>query len=403
MGMTTRSVFVERLYIGGLMGAMALGIFSATPFPQDDHFSYQEFIEALARGRLDLSIPGFHGSDVFAVPWYMLSHSPIAQIDVLRVWALALPLIAYAAGVRLFRERSDGVLLASIVAMMPFVSFVVLRGWTGPAYWGLMLLAVAAAASGSILVAVPWGLAMLTKPFAIALAPLLFVLLRRRRQMRTCVVVFSGALLLCAAYAAVQYLQAGRIFVGAHVDVDVFSAFHGGRRFLLNAAHALQILFSVHNYYFPDPGKTGPGNLLHTTPVLMFLGLYALGRSREFFRDPSVPFALGLGAVVGLGLNALLDHMDHFYMEAAVLLLILAALPLLRKQLLWVILALATLHFQWWYFFLQYGSGFHLTWRFFLIPLYVDAAFLLFCCWHLRKILASVRHSFLVVWGLFYG
>lgn len=396
MALTTRSTLVIWVYVGGLVSVMAFSLFSATPFPQDDHFYYQQFIEALARGQLDLRIPGFHGSDVFAVPWYRFSHSPIAQIDILRVWALLLPLLAYVAGTRLFRSPVVGILLASIIAMMPFVSFVALRGWTGPAYWGLMLLAMTAAVSGSLWVIVPFGLAILTKPFAIALMPLLWVLLRRRRQHRSCALVLCGAVALCAAYVVLQYVQAGRIFVGTHSDMGALSVFHLGRRFVLNAAHALQILFSVHNYYFPDPSKTGPGNLLHTSPVLMFLGLYALGRAREFFRDLQLPFALGLGAVMGLSLNALLDHMDHFYMEAGVLLLILAALPLLRKQCLWVGLTLATLHFQWWYFFLQYGSGFHLTWRFFLAPLYIDAAFLLFCCWHWRKILASVRAIVLI-------
>ncbi len=396
MGMTTRSTLAVWAYIGGLMGVMAFSLFSATPFPQDDHFYYQKFVEALARGQLDLRIPGFHGSDIFAVPWYLLSRSQIAQIDALRVWVVALPLIAYLAGARLFRSSVDGVMLASIVAMMPFVSFVALRGWTGPAYWGFMLLSVAAAARGSLWIVVPFGLAILTKPFAIALVPLLWVLLRRRRRSAACMAAFGGVALLCASYIAIQYVQAGRVFVGAHADVGIRAAFHFGKRFLLNGAHALQMLFSVHNYYFPDPAKTGPGNLLHTSPVFVFLGLYALGRAREFFRDRRLPLALGIGVALGFSLNMLLDHMDHFYMEAGVLLLLLAALPLLRAQLLWIGLALVTLHFQWLYFFLQYDSVFHLSWRFFVVPLYVDAAFLFFCCARWRQILASIRHPFLV-------
>lgn len=396
MGMMTRSLWAVWVYMGGLVSVMALSLFSATPFPRDDHFYYQQFVEALARGQLDLSIPGFHGSDIFAVPWYMLSHSPIAQIDMLHIWALLLPLIAYAAGARLFGSPANGVIVASIIAMMPFVSFVALRGWTGPAYWGLMLLAIAVAASGSSWVIIPWGFAILTKPFAIALAPLLWVLLRRRHRPRVCATMLCGVFALCAAYVALQYFQAGRIYIGTHTDTSALSVFHFGKRFFLNIAHALQMLFSVHNYYFPDPSKTGPGNLLHTSPVLMFLGLYALGRAREFFRDLQLPFAIGLGAVMGLGLNALLDRMDHFYMEAGVLLLILAALPILRRQFLWVGLTLVTLHFQWWYFFLQYNSVFSLTWRFFLVPLYIDVAFLLFCCGHWRKILASVRAIVLI-------
>lgn len=397
--MTTRSTWMAWIYVGGLVGVMAFGVFSATPFPQDDHFYYQKFVESLARGRLDLSIPGFHGSDIVAVPWYLLSRSQIAQIDVLRAWAVVLPLLAFLVGNAVFRDVRSGVLCASLIALMPFVSFVALRGWTGPAYWGIMLLSIAVAASGSLWVIVPFSLAILTKPFAIALAPLLWVLLCRRRRPAACAAALCGVVLLCAAYVVIQYFQAGRVFVGTHADVGIRETFHLGKRFFLNGAHALQILFSVHNYYFPDPAKTGPGNLLHTSPVLIFLGFYALGRAREFFRDRRLPLALGLGAAVGFGLNMLLDHMDHFYMEAGVLLLLLAALPILRAQWLWAGLALMTLHFQWFYFFLQHGSGFHLSWRFFVVPLYVDAAFLLFCCSRWRQILASVRAITLIPWG----
>ena len=397
MGMTTRSTLAVWAYIGGLMGVMAFSLFSATPFPQDDHFYYQQFVEALARGRINLRIPGFHGSDVFAVPWYLFSRSQIAQIDMLRVWAVSLPLIAYLAGARLFRSSVDGIILASIIAMMPFVSFVALRGWTGPAYWGLMLLSVAVAARGSLWVVVPFGLVILTKPFAIALVPFLWVLLRRRRRSAACAAVFGSIALLCASYIAIQYVQAGRVFVGTHADVGILSVFHFGKRFFLNIAHALQMLFSVHNYYFPDPSKTGPGNLLHTSPVLMFIGLYALLSSRNVFTDRRLPPALLLGAVAGFVMNALLDHMDHFYMEAGVLLLIVASIPLLSRARVWVPLTLATLHFQWFYFFLQYREVFALSWQFFLVPLYIDAAFLLFCCSRWRQILASVREIVLIL------
>ena len=157
------------------------------------------------------------------------------------------------------------------------------------------------------------------------------------------------------------------------------------------------MLFSVHNYYFPDPSKTGPGNLLHTSPVLMFIGLYALLSSRNVFTDRRLPPALLLGAVAGFVMNALLDHMDHFYMEAGVLLLIVASIPLLSRARVWVPLTLATLHFQWFYFFLQYREVFALSWQFFLVPLYIDAAFLLFCCSRWRQILASVREIVLIL------
>jgi|GEM_PF-360470 len=391
-----------------LMGAAALTVLRAgTPLPLDDFNLYQSFVEMLARGRIDLTIAGFHGSDFFAVPWYLISGSPIAQIQTLFLWIILLPLLAYFAGrsvchsgsVRHGRDNVAALLFACIIAMMPFISYVAWRGWTGPAYWGLMLLSIALARRMPLLAGIALAFAILTKPFAIVLLPLLFVLApqrlsskaatvlrpyagRRMPSMLSAVRPYWGIIATIAIpflYALAQYAMAGRVFVGAH-DTALSSLWIGVERLALNLAHGAQILFSVHNYYFPDPALTGPGNLLHTSPVLMFLGVFALLLPSLYFEDRKVYGALLLGAVIGLVLPAFMDHMDHFYMEAGVLLLILAALPTLRRHPLWVPIVLATLHFQWLYFYLQFREPFALTHLFFLMPAVVDTLFLVWCC-----------------------
>ena len=364
------------LYILLLMGMMTAALLTATPSPQDDFSLYQSFIESLANGNLDLSIPGFHGTDIWGLAVYLVTRSPIAQIHGLMIAAILLPFFAFIAGRALFKDDWYGIVLASIITMMSFVSFVCLRGWTGPAYWSWMLLTVWAAARRSHFTGIFWALAMLSKPFAVVLLPLIYVLQGKKGRKISVLPSIITGLLIVAAYLVVQYMQAGQIFVGAHADLSTTDAFQGPKRILLNLAHSFQILFSVHNYYYPDPALTGPGNMMHTSPVLIFLGLFGLLAPGELWKkNLNLSSALLGGALLGIAMNAMLDHMDHFYMEASILLFVLASLPVLRRYPLWIPIALATLHFQPFYFWMQYQSGFLLTWWFWAPVAVIDICF----------------------------
>ncbi|MDD5623346.1 MAG: GtrA family protein [Candidatus Peribacteraceae bacterium] len=373
--------------------AVALGLTGGHSFPEGDFGYYQAFVASLARGRVDLSIPGFHGSDLFAVPWFWLSASPVAQIHVLLVWACLLPLLGFLAGRALYRSNRDGILLAVILAMMPFISFVAFRGWTGPAYWGLMLLSLILIRRLPMLAGLSLALAILTKPFAVALIPLLLVLAPGKSLLRRAgwLVIALG---LPALYVLWQYLTIQQVYMGVHTDIGLAGLWLGWERLFLNATHAFQMLFSVHNYFYPDPCLTGAGNMLHTTPILIFLGLFALLTPSMFFQNKWVPIALLLGAVGGIVLNVPLDHMDHFYMEAGVLLLILAALPVLRKHPLWIPFVLLTLHFQWFYFYREFRSSFQLTPAIFVVPAVVDALCLFWILFSAPRIWTAIRSFF---------
>ena len=154
----------------------------------------------------------------------------------------------------------------------------------------------------------------------------------------------------------------------------------------LNAAHSIQILFSVHNYYFIDPAKTGHGNMLHTSPLLVMLGIFALIAHKEYFKNAWFALSLFLGFAIGIGLNIALDHMDDFYMQTGVYFIMFAALPVLKKYPLWIPLVLATLQFQWLYFYLQFGKVFALGPSFFVVPVLVDIAFVVLAGWYLLGI-----------------
>ena len=361
------------LFVSGLAASM----FFVLPSPQDDHFYYQAFVERLAGGHFDLSIPGFHGADILAVPFFWLNHSPVAQIEFQMFCVLLLPLLGFLAGRRLFGSAWHGVMLSAAVTMMPFSSFVMLRGWTGPSYLCLLLLTLFAIAGKKWWSWIPWAFAILTKPFAVALLPLFFVFPRSKSSWRMLSIVALG-LFFPTLYVVAQYLQVGHVLVGVHTTITEKTVWQGPLRILLNWAHTFQILFSVHNYYFPNPALTGPGNMMHTTPVLIFLGIFALLEPKKYFPNIRFPAALACGILVAIGLNTLLDHMDHIYMETGILLLIVASLPALRKHPCWIPFALFTLHFQWFYFFLQFRTPFHITLPFLMIvPAIVDGIFLL--------------------------
>ncbi|PIR53631.1 hypothetical protein COU76_00200 [Candidatus Peregrinibacteria bacterium CG10_big_fil_rev_8_21_14_0_10_49_10] len=360
----------------------------AAPHPLDDHFFYQKFTESLAAGHLDLRIPGFHGSDLLAAVWHLVSRSPISQIEFQILAALLIPFAAFFAGRALYTSEEDALILACILSMMPFILFVGLRGWTGPAYMCFMLLSIACIRRFPAVAGLCLALAILTKPFAIALLPLLLAMQPMHKKR-----LLLLSLGLPVLYFAVQYLQAGQILVGAHSGYNQFSVWQGPERILLNLAHSLQILFSVHNYYFADPALTGPGNLMHTSPLLVFLGLFVFLHPKEGGQPVPLRKELFLGAVLGIGLNVPLDHMDHFYMQAGILCFILAAVPLLRLYPLWIPLVLATLHFQWFYFYLQYRQVFLLDAFFFAVPLTTDFLFLCFCFLRRGKIWNLIRSS----------
>ena len=384
-------IMAPRFVVILLMAVITVSFAQAGMFPMDDHFNYQKFVEALASGQLDLSIPGFHGSDFLATLLHIVFPSDVSQIAFQIFAAIMLPLCAYLAGKALFKTQAEVLLFVCILSLMPFIQFVALRGWTGPAYWNLMLLSIAAAPVWPYIAAVLIALAILTKPFALALLPLLFVLQAKKRSSRTRTYPLLLAIALCALYVAVQYVQAGQVIIGSHTELDQLSVWQGPVRIFLNIAHALQILFSVHNYYFPDPALTGPGNMMHTTPVLIFLALWSFFTPSKAKQTNAIRRALFIGFIVGIGLNALLDHMDHFYMEAAILCAIIAAVPLLWKHKMWIPLVLATLHFQWLYFYLEYRDPFLLNWSFFLLPVFVDVLFLLYCVQHRQEVRTTIR------------
>ncbi len=341
--------------------------------PMDDDFNYQRFIQTLAAGHIDLSIPGFHGASFLALPLYLLTHSTHANIWFQILCAIALVPAAYGAALALLRDRFQAILFAYAMALMPFYFFVALRGFTFPSFTLAVLLALMLRAHGSRWAWLPLGISFLIKPFSIALAPLFLWWQpvgqesdRRNGRMQLCF-----ALILPLLYIAAEYAQIGKIIVGSHPAIDQTNVFQWWK-FPLNIVYGFQMLFSIHNYYFPNPAATGPGNLVHASPLLLFLGTFGLLYAKKFWADRRLAYALGASVILAYALAASLDHMDHFYMQTAVLLLALAGVPLLARYVRLIPLVLFSFHFQFLYLYLQYRGVFFNDVSLFLIPLAVD-------------------------------
>ena len=356
------------------------------PYEDRDFKLYQAFVETLAAGRFDLSIPGFHGSNIPAALMHMIAPSKFTEIYYQLIWSLLLPALSYLAGKELFKSKWHGLVLAGIVTMMPFWTFKAFIGYTTSAYIGLMLLTIYGACKKSWWTWIVWGLAMTTKPFALVLLPLLWIKRPTKGSVFKRNQFIILGLAIPALYAAIQYMQMGHLMAGVHPDLNETSIWQSPTKVILNLAYSLQILFSVHNYHYPNPGGTGHQNLMHTSPLLIFLALVAfLAPKLKYIEDKKLYLALLVGAVGGLLMNSVVSTMNHEYMHASILLFILASLPVLKKHQLWIPLVLTTLHFQWFYFFLAWQTRHGLTYQFFTVPMIIDVLFVVYVIFRLKK------------------
>jgi hypothetical protein len=348
--------------------------------PMDDAALYQKFAENLAHGIINFSILGFHGASLLTLPVYLLTGSPLAGVYTQILCALVIIPLAYFAARALLADTFSAILFAYVVTLMPFFLFPALRGFTFASFTALVLLAMYLRAIGSRFAWIALGLSFITKPFSIALAPLFLLWEPATRKNRPLLergsMQFALALTIPAIYLLWEFLQTGHIAVGAHPNIEVSNVFPLVR-FPLNLLHGVQMLFSIHNFYFPNPAQTTMGNLVHSSPLLMVFGIVSLLYPHGEWSDLRLARAVTLSAIVAYILAALLDHMDQFYIETAVLLLTFAAIPYLAKRWLLLPLVLGTLHFQFFYLYLQYRTTFFPNITLFIIPIAIDAVALL--------------------------
>ena len=378
-----------------LVGATIISFSQTSIHPMDDHFGYQHFIEELALGRVDLSIAGYQGSSFLAFPIYLVTGSELANIYFQILCALLLIPMTFLVVRALFKDQFIAILSAYAMAMMPFLSYLAFRGFTFPSFTFLFLLSIWLFARGSRFTFLVLSFAIIIKPFAVALIPL-FLIWKPKGAIRCRWCGRWQAILACiipAIYVIAQYMQVGQVLAAANQSITATNVFHPFR-FPLNAAHGIQMMFSIHNFYFLDPARTHMANMVHTSPLLMVFGVFTLLYPKKFFSDRTLARGMLVSFLVAYALAAFLDHMDNLYMQASVLMLFFASFLFIKKYPLWIPIILATLHFQWLYAYLALKEVFLLGYVFFLVPVVVDVLFVVMFIVNYKKIWEMVRVAF---------
>ncbi len=381
-----------------LIAATVLGTLGLSPAlgRSSDYTVYQAFTEKLAHGTLDLSMKGFHGSDFVGVLVYFVTGSPQSHLLFQWLSGILLPLAAYGAAAALFRNKRHGLLFAGIVALMPYMTYAYVTGYTQASNILFFLLAIWGAARNRWWTGIVWAIAITTKPFAIIVLPLILALSPKENSFLRRHLSLLIGLGLPALYVIVQILQTGQVQVGVHGGTESLVVWDDPFKVIRNAAWGVQTLFSVHNYYYGNDGITGYWNLLHTSPVLITLGLFALLAPALFFGDRlRLHRTLLASAILGFLLNAIVS-MDNFYMQFLDLVLILAALPVLVAFPLWIPVVLLTLHYQWFYFYLDFRDATVMKPMVFAILVFIDLLGISWCLIHRKRIIMYIKNEIML-------
>lgn len=373
----------QKFYIIFLMLLMAVVISRTTIYLMDDGYQYEAFAEKLIdEGRVDFSIPGFHGSSLFASVVYLItrSHVSIVYFEILAA-LLAIPIIFFACR-ELYGSPKAGVFAASIYSLMPFVSFNSFRGWTGASFTLFFFLTIYLLWKRPGWSFLPWGVSMLIKPFSVALLPL-FIYKKRYKE-----IFFS--FLIPFIYVAAEFMQVRGVTIGVHKDLTAGSLFDFSR-LPLNLAFAFQSFFSVHNYTPYNPVYLT--DMIHFSPLLTFFALMGVVYFKKYFPEKKLFFALLFSALIALLLPASFYYYDRYYFltfEWMLVLISLAVIPYFSRLI--PVIAL-NFGFQFFYFYLAHKSYFwpNGTKIFFILPVFV---FLMSVIFFWRKKLDGAINSY---------
>lgn len=378
-------------YIGAMVASIAIAM-TGIGFVHEwrmDYAFYQGFAESVARGQFDLSIPGFHGVDFLTAIWFWVSGSPNAHIHLQLVSNLLLPIVAFLAARSLYKSDIAGVLFAGVITISPFISMVYITGYTQAANILLFLLALYAAHEKKQWAWLPWAFAILTKPFALILLPFFVQKKKRERGVLMYVNLVLG-LAVPALYWLAQYLQIGHIIIGVHPELNEVSIWTRGMKLLGNIAYAIQDIFSMHNFHYGNPGATPMESLVHVSPLLVMLGIFAFLAPQKYFADRWMHRSLLLAAFLGFALTSLVSINDY-YMQFFILMVVLASLPVLEAHPAWIPFVLVTSVYQWFYLVLQYREHTTFGWQLFLPMIVVPGLFLVWCWKHRKKTFIALR------------
>lgn len=344
----------------------------------DDGFLYQEFAEKLVKEkRMDFSVPGFHGPSFFAALVYLFTRSSHAINYSENLIALLTIPIIYVAVRELYQDKFRGVLASYIYVLMPGINMTGFRGWSWTSTTLFSFLTIYLLWKKPRWSWISWGIAIIIKVFPIALAPF-FIYKKRYKEMFL-------ALIIPLAYVILQYLQIGKIFVGAHPELSAQKLFNLSR-LPANIAFAFQSYFSVHNYTPYNPVYYF--DMIHFSPFITFFALLAIIYYKKYFENKRLFLALLSYSIIAFFLTASFFYFDRYYFTLFDWSLVILSVAVIPSFL--VLLPIVALHswFQFFYFYLEYKDLFwpNGTKVLFLIPIVIFLVSLIYIIVERKKI-----------------
>jgi len=328
---------------------LLLAVFSQTNiYPMDDQYYYQKFITTLVdQHKIDLSIPGYHGSALLAAPIYLITHSDYA-INFLEIIAVlaTLPLI-YLTVKKLYQDQTAGVMAAYIYAAMPFITFTPFRGWTWASTIFFALLTIYLLLKDSRWSWLALSLGIIIKPFVITVLPF-FIFKKKLPQ-------FFFGLIIPVIYFLLQINQAGRVVIGVHPDWAAQNFFNL-KNIISNLFITFQSYFSIHN--FTPLHTTYAMDMIHFTPFLSGLTIIGIFYWQKYFTSKKIFLTLLAFLAVAYLLPASFSYYDRYYFTIFDLAIIIFAVKILPAYIKILPIIAGSFIYQFYYFYLSYQAQF---------------------------------------------
>lgn len=380
MPKTTKEFWV----VAGAVIIMLIYFISARPMINDDGFQYEGFAESLAHGHLDFkSFYGFQGLAVLAAPVFWLTGSHSSIVIASAILSLLSVILAYLVGRDYYESRRAGLYFLMLVLLMPYPYTTMMRGFQEAALLFFVLLIIWASVNKKAWTPVAWAVGGIVKPFALVLAPLFlsfpsFQSIQSRFHLNPSRLNLDKALdkawtakiiwVLVALAIGGIYLGANYYQTGHFVNDAAINSYQPGS-YNINSLPPLSKSFTF--------GVKGflrvAANLLVFSRKILISPLVILSGAWILFSDKKLKLRKEI--ILAVFLNILLVGSLTFsfpkYLLPAVVLLALAALPLLMKHS-WLMLAVfADSFLVFGPIYNYFGRNFWPSFGIFLIPFYL--------------------------------
>lgn len=335
--------------------------------PQDDGFLYQEFAKKLAQGKIDFSIPGFHGADFFGAIIFLVtgSHLSIYFFDI--ICALLLIPLIYLAVKEIFQDKLLGVMAAYLYLLMPFDYFNAFRGGHQTAFFLFFVLALYLLFKNSKLTFLVYGFSLITKPFSIALLPF-FIYKKKMKQ-------FFLSLIIPITYIFFQFQQTGKLMIGVHPNLTTTNLFDLKRLFP-NLIYAFQNYFSIHN--FSPLNNLYLMDMVHISPLITVLAMFLIFYPKKYLISRSLYITLLSSLFIALLIPASFHSLNMWYLLVFNFILVLLALKALVYYKRLIPLVVFSFSFQFFYNYLSAKGSYFNNYVSFIIPLIIFLISLVF-------------------------